>query len=169
MSDSGAVDAAAFLRRAQDLLLRRGGDIDQTEERSGVQVAMAFSAITGKNIAPSEVYLLLQILKDVRQWAKADGVHMDSAEDCVAYAALKAEQLVSDNMPDGWLSDVDMQFASGDVLPEPDVDIERRLVAGHRFYNVREEWLVKLFGLAGISKAQGELVIKFMREGIRNA
>lgn len=61
-------------------------------ERSAVKTAQAFNAITGKDLTEAEVFLLLQILKDVRQWQK--GIpHQDSLEDCIAYAALKAEAL----------------------------------------------------------------------------
>ena len=60
--------------------------------RSAAKTAKAFNAITGKDITESEVWLLLQLLKDVRQWSRED-YHQDSAEDCIAYAALKAESL----------------------------------------------------------------------------
>lgn len=63
-----------------------------TGERSAAKTAKAFNAITGKDITESEVWLLLQLLKDVRQWSCED-YHQDSAEDCIAYAALKAESL----------------------------------------------------------------------------
>ena len=65
-----------------------------TGERSAAKTAKAFNAITGKDITESEVWLLLQLLKDVRQWSRED-YHQDSAEDCIAYAALKAESLES--------------------------------------------------------------------------
>ena len=63
-----------------------------TGERSAAKTAKAFNAITVKDITESEVWLLLQLLKDVRQWSRED-YHQDSAEDCIAYAALKAESL----------------------------------------------------------------------------
>lgn len=63
-----------------------------TGERSAAKTAKAFNVITGKDITESEVWLLLQLLKDVRQWSRKD-YHQDSAEDCIAYAALKAESL----------------------------------------------------------------------------
>ena len=67
-----------------------------TGERSATKTAKAFNAITGKDITESEVWLLLQLLKDVRQWSRED-YHQDSAEDCIAYAALKAESLEGGN------------------------------------------------------------------------
>lgn len=71
----------------------RAATYDQADgERSAGKTATAFNAITGKDLTEAEVFLLLQILKDVRQWQK--GIpHQDSLEDCIAYAALKAESL----------------------------------------------------------------------------
>ncbi|MGL4616494.1 MAG: DUF6378 domain-containing protein [Shewanella sp.] len=60
---------------------------------------MAFSAITGKHITPSEVCLMLQIVKDVRQWSQ-DRLHEDSVVDGVNYAALKGEELYKQYMVD---------------------------------------------------------------------
>ena len=50
----------------------------------------AFNIVTGRDLTEAEGWLLLQILKDVRQWQRP-GFHEDSADDCIAYAALKAE------------------------------------------------------------------------------
>lgn len=85
--------AADYLGKAQALMTERGKQYDKPEgERSMGKAVMAFNAITGRNIRESEGWLLLQILKDVRQWQNP-AFHADSAEDCVAYAALKAEAL----------------------------------------------------------------------------
>lgn len=85
--------APQFLQSALSTLTQRGKDYDKPEgERSAAAVAVAFNAITGKQITDAEVYLVLQLVKDVRQWQCAD-FHADSALDCVAYAALKAEAL----------------------------------------------------------------------------
>ena len=59
-------------------------------ERSMSKTVQAFNAITGHQLSEAEGWLLLQVLKDVRQWQKP-GFHQDSADDGVAYAALKAE------------------------------------------------------------------------------
>lgn len=84
------VTAPEFLQSALSTLTQRGKDYDKPEgERSAAAVAVAFNAITGKQITDAEVYLVLQLVKDVRQWQCAD-FHADSALDCVAYAALKA-------------------------------------------------------------------------------
>jgi len=59
-------------------------------ERSMGQTVEAFNAITGRDLQESEGWLLMQILKDVRDRQRA-APHVDSLEDGVAYAALKAE------------------------------------------------------------------------------
>lgn len=97
-SSKGAVKLAQkaheFLGQAQDLMLERGKQYDKPEgERSMGSAVGAFNIITGRGLTEAEGWLLLQILKDVRQWQNPDKFHRDSAEDCVAYAALKAEAL----------------------------------------------------------------------------
>lgn len=72
----------------------RGKDYD-TEgegERSFGSTATAFNAITGKYLTAAEVCLLLQVLKDVRQFSQ-DRLHEDSVLDGVSYASLKGEEL----------------------------------------------------------------------------
>jgi len=64
-------------------------------ERSMGRCVTAFNALTGRDLTEAEGWLLLQILKDVRQWSRPE-YHRDSAEDCIAYAALKAEALERD-------------------------------------------------------------------------
>ena len=88
------VQATDFLSKALTLLEERGKDYDQPQgERSMGKTVQAFNAITGHTLKESEGWLLLQLLKDVRQWSNPDSYHADSAEDCISYAALKAEAL----------------------------------------------------------------------------
>lgn len=91
---NAAISAELFLTKAADLMAERGKEYDTADqkERSAQKTAAAFNAITGHSLTGAEVWLLLQILKDVRQWTKPR-FHQDSAEDCIAYAALKAEAL----------------------------------------------------------------------------
>lgn len=74
----------------------RGRDYDTSndngKERSFAATATAFNAITGKDITPAEVCLMLQVLKDVRQWSQ-DRLHEDSVLDGVSYSSLKGEEL----------------------------------------------------------------------------
>ena len=90
--------ASAFLHRAADLMAERGKQYDQPDgERSMAKTVEAFYNITGKRLTEAEGWLFMQILKDVRQWQKPT-YHADSAEDCVAYSALKAEALERESM-----------------------------------------------------------------------
>lgn len=88
-------DANFFLDRASKLMDARGETYDSPGgERSMARIVTAFNAITGKKLSEPEGWLFMQILKDVRQWQTLN-YHSDSAEDCVAYAALKAEALAN--------------------------------------------------------------------------
>lgn len=64
-------------------------------ERSMGKAVTAFNAITGRDLSEPEGWLLLQVLKDVRLFQRP-GYHADSAEDCIAYAALKAECMLEE-------------------------------------------------------------------------
>lgn len=59
-------------------------------ERSIGKAVGAFNVITGHKLTEAEGWLFMQILKDVRLFTH-QGYHADSGEDCIAYAALKAE------------------------------------------------------------------------------
>lgn len=88
--------AAEYLGRAQALMLERGKEYDKPEgERSMGRAVKAFNAITGHHLSEAEGWLLMQVLKDVRQWQNPGRFHQDSAEDGIAYSALKAEALHS--------------------------------------------------------------------------
>lgn len=106
-------------------------------ERSMGRAVEAFNAITGRDLTEPEGWLLLQVLKDVRLFQRP-GYHADSAEDCIAYAALKAEAKAADherekfdpviwNVWDGKYSSplldpsakVEVQFGNGDTDQGP--------------------------------------------------
>lgn len=83
-----------FLQSAIDVQAERGQQYDSPEgERSMGRTVAAFNAITGRGLTEAEGWLLLQVLKDVRQWQNPGQYHHDSALDGVAYASLKAEAL----------------------------------------------------------------------------
>lgn len=85
------VQAAELLGRAARHMHDRASTYDAPGgERSMGKAVTAFNAITGHTLSESEGWLLLQVLKDVRLFTRS-AYHADSAEDCVAYAALKAE------------------------------------------------------------------------------
>lgn len=83
-----------FLQSAIDVQAERGQQYDSPEgERSMGRTVAAFNAVTGRDLTEAEGWLLLQLLKDVRQWQNPGQYHHDSALDGVAYASLKAEAL----------------------------------------------------------------------------
>lgn len=88
--------APEYLRRAAEIMDERGKQYDSPHgERSMGRCVVAFNALTGRDLTEAEGWLLLQLLKDARQWS-GSGFHRDSAEDCTAYSALKAEALERD-------------------------------------------------------------------------
>ena len=84
--------ASQLLNKASALMEQRGQQYDQPQgERSMGRAVAALNVILGREaLTESEGWLLLQILKDVRD-RQRPVPHADSLEDCVAYAALKAE------------------------------------------------------------------------------
>lgn len=83
--------AHQILERAAGHMKDRAATYDKPDgERSMGRTVNAFNAITGRDLKESEGWLLLQILKDVRD-RQRKAPHVDSLEDCVSYAALKAE------------------------------------------------------------------------------
>lgn len=88
------MNALGLLEQGKQIMQQRGSEYeaDSEQERSFGAVAACFNAKTGKNITAAEIALILQDLKDVRQWSQ-DRLHEDSVIDCVNYAALKGEEL----------------------------------------------------------------------------
>ena len=87
------VSAQEFLGDARKEMDDRASTYDRAGgERSMGSTITAFNAITNRDLTESEGWLIMQLLKDVRQFSR-DAYHEDSAVDCVAYAALKAEAL----------------------------------------------------------------------------
>lgn len=98
-----------FLQAAIDVQAERGKQYDKpTGERSMGATVTAFNAITGRDLSEAEGWLLLQTLKDVRQWQNPGKYHHDSALDGVAYSALKAEALSEEQVaePSHIVSDI---------------------------------------------------------------
>jgi hypothetical protein len=86
------ITAPQLLNKAATLMEQRGKQYDQPQgERSMGRAVVALNAVLGRQaLTESEGWLLLQLLKDVRDRQRSTP-HEDSLEDGVAYAALKAE------------------------------------------------------------------------------
>ena len=81
-----------FLQSAMDVQKERGEQYDKPNgERSMGATVRAFNAITGHVLEESDGWMLLGILKLVRQSQNPDKYHHDSALDFVAYSSLYAE------------------------------------------------------------------------------
>lgn len=85
------MNAPDLLQAAAKHMADRAKTYDKPEgERSMGKAVAMFNACTERDLTEAEGWLLLQCLKDVRLFQRP-GYHADSAEDCIAYAALKAE------------------------------------------------------------------------------
>lgn len=100
LSDPAPKTSVDFLQAAIDVQAERGKQYDAPDgTRSMIRATAAFNAITGHKLTEAEGWLLLQVLKDVRQWQNPDKFHEDSALDGVAYSSLKAEALAAGGRP----------------------------------------------------------------------
>jgi hypothetical protein len=78
--DSAA--AAEVLMKSARLLEERGKSYDEPDGGSSMgRAVQAFNAITFKTLTEAEGWLLMQLVKDCRQWARP-GYHEDSADGC---------------------------------------------------------------------------------------
>jgi len=83
--------APGLLGRAGMHMRDRAATYDEPQgERSMGKTVQAFNAITGRDLAEHEGWLLMALLKMVRSEARKDP-HPDSIEDLVAYGALYGE------------------------------------------------------------------------------
>lgn len=83
--------APQMLERAYQHMADRAATYDKPEgERSMSKTVEAFNTITGHGISESEGWLLMNLLKMVRD-RQRENPHQDSCEDMVAYAALYGE------------------------------------------------------------------------------
>lgn len=83
--------AQDLLHRAADLMDERGKQYDKTQGERSMQAAVtAFNAISGYSLTEADGFLLMAILKMVRDQQR-ETPHRDSIEDLVAYASLYGE------------------------------------------------------------------------------
>ena len=90
--------SADFLSACLQVQSERGKQYDATRtgERSFQAAASAFNAVTGKDLKGSDICLILEMVKLVRQYSSPDRLHVDSVLDKVSYSSLWAEMLVSE-------------------------------------------------------------------------
>lgn len=95
--------ASDFLFEGKRILDQRGREYEQQNaaslvkhENSFESTALAFNAITRNNLSGSDVALLLNLLKKVRQYSNPNRLHFDSLIDSVNYDALWASNLMEE-------------------------------------------------------------------------
>lgn len=85
------ITAPGLLAKAAELMEERGKQYDQPQgERSMERVIQAFNIITNHNLTESEGWLMMAVLKMVRD-RQRETAHRDSCEDLIAYASLYGE------------------------------------------------------------------------------
>ena len=93
--------APEILKRASDIMDERAKQYDSPEgERSMGKAVAAFNAITGQELSEANGWLLMALLKMVRD-NTTDTPHEDSIHDLVAYAGLYGEARMAS---DGWIA-----------------------------------------------------------------
>ena len=87
--------APELLQKAASIMQERGKQYDKPEgERSMEATVNAFNAITGLELTTSDGWLLMVLLKLVRD-SQREQAHEDSCHDLIAYSALYAEARLS--------------------------------------------------------------------------
>ncbi len=90
--------SAEYLSECLRVQTERGKQYDAsgTGERSFAAAAAAFNAVRGKDLTGSDICLVLEFVKLVRQYSQDDRLHADSVLDKVSYSALWAEELTKE-------------------------------------------------------------------------
>ncbi len=90
--------AGDLLNKAAYLMTERGKQYDQDDgERSMARTVLAFNAITGQSLTETQGWQFMEVLKAVRNFT-GNKLHEDSMLDGIAYAALKAESGMNENL-----------------------------------------------------------------------
>lgn len=88
-----------ILLKAIELQKERGRDYDEAglEERSHVVVCRMFNILRGKELAPSDIFLILEFVKLARQYSYPERLHLDSVLDKTSYSSLWGESLIREH------------------------------------------------------------------------
>ncbi len=116
--------APEILTRSAEIMAERAKQYDSPEgERSMGKAVAAFNAITGQSLSEANGWLLMALLKMVRD-NTTDKPHEDSIHDLVAYGALYGEaRLASLNQPESdWI-----EWGGGMCPVELDAIVECKL------------------------------------------
>ena len=125
--------APEILTRSAEIMAERAKQYDSPQgERSMGKAVAAFNAVTGQSLSEANGWLLMALLKMVRD-NTTDKPHEDSLHDLVAYGALYGEaRLVSMNQPESdWID-----WGGGACPVELDVIVEYKLRSDCRHTSV---------------------------------
>lgn len=97
--------APEILTRSAEIMAERAKQYDSPQgERSMGKAVAAFNAITGQELSEANGWLLMALLKMVRDNTTTEP-HADSINDLVAYGALYGEsRMAATSEGDGWIS-----------------------------------------------------------------
>ena len=104
--------APEILTRSAEIMAERAKQYDSPQgERSMGKAVAAFNAITGHELTEANGWLLMALLKMVRDNTTTEAPHEDSLHDLVAYGALYGESRMASiseeaktEPDDGWIS-----------------------------------------------------------------
>lgn len=90
------MNAPEILKKAAQHMEARADTYDKPGgERSMAQTVAIFNLFHGTALTEAQGWHFMQILKDVRLFARPDSYHADSGEDGTAYSALKCEAMAA--------------------------------------------------------------------------
>jgi len=136
------ITAQQLLNKAQTHMQARAATYDKPEgERSMAATVEAYNAITGQALTEANGWLLMAVLKMVRDNQRSEA-HVDSVEDLVAYASLYGEARLSEvakpladggavKADDGWIT-----WGGGDMPVKAGTKIEVRHANGEEYYSL---------------------------------
>ena len=84
------------IRPSEVIQLERAAEYEQEGgERSFAKIATIFNTLRNTELQPSDIALILSILKDVRFYSQ-EGLHKDSVIDKISYASLWGELIMEE-------------------------------------------------------------------------
>lgn len=117
--------APEILTRSAEIMAERAKQYDSPEgERSMGKAVAAFNAVTGQSLSEANGWLLMALLKMVRD-NTTDKPHEDSINDLVAYGALYGEARLSTNYESDWI-----EWCGGECPVREDATVEVKLRSG---------------------------------------
>ena len=85
-----------LLDEVKSIQEQRAAEYEQSQgERSFAKIATIYNTLRGADLKPSDIALILSILKDVRLYSQ-DGLHRDSVIDKISYASLWGELIMEE-------------------------------------------------------------------------